>query len=105
MDGGRNALRLERGGERIAAPARQADGVLRPDRGRAVAHAWDFGDIGERRRIAPRDPVAGGNLVREYLELFDQHRRLDGVEAPVQPDAYAIVLLATLAMHAQAAHD
>ena len=60
-------------------------------------------NIGERRRIAPRNALARRDLVREELQLLDQHRRLDGVEPAVEADAGAIVFVAALAVDAQAA--
>ena len=61
--------------------------------------------VGERRGIARGDARARRDLVGEDLQLLDQHRGLDGVEAAVQSDADAIVLAAALAVHAQAPQD
>ncbi len=70
-----------------------------------VGDARDGRDVGERGRIARRDARARRDLVGEDLQLLDQHRGLDGVEAAVQADADAIVFAAALAMHAQAPQD
>ena len=47
--------------------------------------------------------IARLDLVRENLELLDQDRRLDGVEARGKADADIVVFVAALAVHAQAA--
>src|SRR5215468_659598 len=94
VDRGRDALRLERVNEAVAAGARQPDRILRPYRRHAVGQARNRRDVGERGRIAPGDTLARRDLLTEYLELLDQHRSLDGVEAPIEPDARAVVAFA-----------
>src|SRR5262249_39030609 len=47
IDRGRDALGLERRRQLVAAAARDADGVLRPDRGHAVRHVRRRDDAGE----------------------------------------------------------
>src|SRR5262249_53954470 len=86
VDRGRDALRLERADETVATGARQPDRVLRPYRRHAVGQVRNRRDVGERSRIAPGDALARRDLLAGDLELLDQHRSLDGVEAPVETD-------------------
>src|ERR1700720_3602776 len=102
IDRGRDALRLEGRRKTVAPAGRQADRVLRPDRGRAFGQLRDLRHVGQMLAIAPRDPIAGRDLIGENLELLDQHGRLDRVETAVGADAHALVPTRSLAMHAQA---
>ena len=63
--------------------------MAQPDRGgRAAIDA-----------IAYPEMEAFWNDLAEDRELFDQHRRLDGVEPGVHADAHLVVFVAALAMH------
>src|SRR5947209_15418635 len=101
IDRGRNALRLERGGEPIAPSGCEPDGVLRPYR--ALDQLGHNGDVGEAGAVTPRDALARDDLLGKDFQLFDQHRRLDGIEPAVETNAHAIVFVASFAMYAQAA--
>ena len=104
IDRGRHALGLQRGGKAVAVGAfRQADRVLRPDRGIAGRQAWHRDDVAQATRIALGDPVAGGDLVVEDLQLLDQDRGLHGVEPAGQAEPDVVVFVDALPVHADAA--
>ena len=103
IDRGRNALRLQRGRERVAPAGGKPDRVLRPDRGLILGDARHDRDVGKAGGVARGRRIARGDLVRKDLELLEQHRRLDRVEPRGEADARGIVFVAALAMHAEAA--
>src|SRR5215470_8214270 len=98
VDGGWNALRLERRREGAPAAGGDADGVLRPNRGHVGRHSWHLHDIGQMLRIAPSDPVAFRDFLWKDLELLDQHRGLDGVEPRGKANPHVVVAVGALAM-------
>ncbi len=102
IDGGRHAFGLEAGRDLVAATAGDADGVLRPHRGQAGRHRRDGDDIGELFGIVAGGAVARGDLVGENLELLDQDRGLDRIEAGRHADTDVVVFIAALPVHAQA---
>src|SRR6185295_18042312 len=99
-----NALRLQFGRQRITPPALDADGVLSPNRGHAWRHAWDDDDVVQAFVVAPGNRVSGINLIRENFQFLDQNGGLNRVEARRQADAYIVVFVTSLPMHAQTAH-
>src|SRR6185312_2353715 len=103
IDRGRDAVGLERGGERVAAATGDADGVLRPDRGQARRNRRHGRDVAQALGVAPGDHLPGLDLLGEYLELLAQHRGLDGIEPRGQPDADIVVFVAALTVHPEAA--
>src|SRR5262249_16823582 len=96
---------LEGSGKRVTPLGRDADRILRPDRGRTLAQVGNGRDLGKPGPIAARDALARYDLLGEDLELFDQDRRLDRVEPSVEPYSHAIIFVVALAVDAQAAHD
>ena len=105
VDRGRHALGLERGSEGIARSGLEADGVLRPHRRHAGRHHRHGDDVAQRFVVAAGDTVARIDLIRENLELLDQHRRLNGVKARGQAEADIVVAIAAHAMNAHTAHQ
>ena len=57
IDRGRDALRLQRGRQRVPPPRREPDGVLRPDRCRLIADVRHRREAGEALGIALRHGV------------------------------------------------
>src|SRR5882757_10420671 len=81
----------------------QADGVLRPNRGISARHVGGDDVVAESARITIGNLVARSNLVIEDLQLFDQHRRLNGVETAGHPKPDVVILVSALAVDANAA--
>src|SRR5581483_5179780 len=102
LDRGRDAFGLEARGNLVAAAAGDAQRVLRPDRGQAGRYLGHDRHVAEAFGVAARRAVARRDLVRKDLELLDQDRGLDGVEARGEPDADIVVFVAALAVDAQA---
>jgi hypothetical protein len=104
VDRGRNALPLQDSGKAVAIAAlRQADGVLRPDRGAAAGQTRHRHDIAELAAVTLRHAVACGDFVVEDFQFLDQDRRLHGVEPPGKAEADIVVFVRTLAVDANAA--
>src|SRR5262249_47259267 len=103
IDPGGDALRLERGCEPVALTERNANGVLRPYRGRAMRHLGNLRHVGKALRIALRNALARDDLLGKNFQLLDQYGGLHRVEPPVESDAYRFVFVASFAMYAQAA--
>ena len=101
VDCGRNAFCLQCSGQRIAPAARYLNRVLRPNRG-GSGGALARHDIAKPFTVSMGNLVAGIDFVREDLELFDQDRRLDGIEPRGETDADIVVFIAPLPVHTQA---
>src|SRR5690606_40701515 len=52
--------------------------------------------------VAPGNRIPRCDLLRKYLELFDQDRRLHGIDAARETQPHVIVLVGPLTMHANA---
>src|SRR5436305_5778300 len=104
VDGGRNALRVERRRESVAVAAfRQPNGILRPHRGATAGEARNGNDIAERARVSLRHAVARGDLVLKNFHFLDQDCSLHGVEPSRESEADIVVLVRALAVDANAA--
>src|SRR5208282_3908632 len=69
IDRRRDALSLERGRERDPPSGREPDGVLRPNRGRVIANARYYREIGKPGPITLRHGVSRGNFFRKDFQL------------------------------------
>ena len=100
VHGRRNATRLQSCLHLVAIG--NLNRVLRPGRLRAGDHAGyaDLVRLLQCLVVALRDRLALFDLVRKYLEFFEQDCRLDRVEARVHADADVLVFVAALPVNA-----
>src|SRR4051812_12075137 len=59
--------------------------------------------VREASIVTPRDAFARDDFLWKYLQLFDQHRGLDGIESPCHADAHIVITIGPLPVIAQAA--
>ena len=67
-----------------------------------IADARQYRDARKPGCVTLRGGIARDDFLRKDLEFFQQHRRLDRIEAPGDADARGVVFIGALAVHAQA---
>src|SRR5580704_11208567 len=102
IDRRRDPLSFQCGRERIPAPWRESDGVLRPNRSRFVTDMRDGGNPGKTLGVTLRYQVSRHDFIREDFQFFQKDRCLDRIKPAGDADAHGVIFVGALAVHAQA---